>query len=110
MTGWTETWRDWAAEDAPVPQLFTRAQFLALIERLAPGLDVSVRTLRYWEKEGILPHPARYFAAGATCAWYPVWECHLILALRLAQLRGRPLPEIGAYLRSIAPGLSRTCY
>jgi len=62
-----ETWRDWLPPDAPPPtHLLTREEVVARLQEA--GIKASVDDLRFWEQEGILPHPVRQRHKGATRA------------------------------------------
>jgi len=102
-----DDWRVWQAEDAPDPPLLTRTEVLALVERwkvVQPPVDE--RTLRYWEKQGLVPRPMRSYHAGATRSRYPSWVADLIAIIRLEQRAGRKLAELGPMVRQQAHRLS----
>ncbi len=103
--GKRETWEAWQAPGAPPPRLLTRAELLALAERV--GLAVDERTLRYWESLGLLPGPVRRRHQGATRAIYPAWQLPLIFLVRLSQAMGETLDQIAPHLRAEAQHLSR---
>lgn len=100
-----ETWEAWQAPLAPEPHLLTRAEMLALVERVVPK-KTDENDLRYWEKIGVLPHPVRKWHNGATRALYPSWMVTLIFQLRLYQEIGYRLEELPSRLRVAAQRLS----
>ncbi len=92
-----ETWRDWMPEGAPEPNLVTREE---LIGQLAEqGLAVSEDDFQYWQGAGVIPFGVRRWHQGATRLLYPVWMIDLIRQLRIWQVEGRKLADIGPELR-----------
>ena len=89
-----ETWRDWMPEGFPQPsdeELVTRSE---LLDRLRSDpqrtIDITERTLRLWESEGILPGPIRQRHKGATRALYPPWYATLVIYADLGKYSRRP--------------------
>ncbi len=74
-----ETWRDWLppmwdAYNLGDPPLITRAELIDALQ--AENLNVSERTLRYWEQTGLLPRPTRGEQSGhgrGGPSLYPYW-------------------------------------
>jgi len=97
------TWRDWMEPETPEPplsELLTRAEF---VERLqAEGVDVTARTLGYWEGLSIIPRAVRRWRDGRTQALYPEWMLRMVRVVRALQDAGEPLSEIRDRLRSVA--------
>jgi DNA-binding transcriptional MerR regulator len=102
-----ETWRDWQAEGAPEPHLFTRKEVLATVERWGVTPRVDEETLRFWERQGLLPRPTRQYHAGAVRTRYPWWVADLIAQIRRYQDAGQKLAHLGERLRAEARRLSR---
>lgn len=96
-----KTWRDWVA-DPGSPPLVTRAEVLAKAERL--GLDVDLRTLRYWESEGVLPAP--HVEKNGTPALYPWWIIDLVYLVRRLQDERQSLDRIRVEVRERVEQLS----
>ncbi len=93
-----ETWRDWLPPNAPEPALLTREELLA--ELRAQGLDdVTERSLRYWENQGVLPRPVQQKRDGTFRAIYPRWYPRLVEQVRRLQRHGYSLQEIRLRLR-----------
>jgi len=73
------TWRDWlpsawTVHQVPDPPLITRVELADSLR--AENLNVSERTIRYWEQTGLLPHPTRGEQAGhgqGGPGLYPYW-------------------------------------
>ena len=101
-----ETWRDWQDKRAPEPPLLTRTEVLALLERWNIEPKVEERTLRYWEKEGLIPRPTREHRSGVTRTWYPSWVPDLIAVLRRRQRYKVKLATLRDELRAVARQLS----
>ncbi len=95
-----ESWDQWQYPGLDEPELLTRTELLATLDRL--GLSVTERQLRFWEAEGVLPAPVRRRRAGATRALYPVWCVNLVFALRHFQERGYALNELPERMRLAA--------
>ena len=92
-----ETWRDWFPNAEPtltVDELLTELQ--------DSGIDVDRSTLRFWQKEGILPHPERRRIGTGTYAMYPPVAMALISDIRNMQARGSQLKVIKPWIRGIA--------
>ncbi len=97
-----ETWRDWVP-DAGDPALLTRAEVLARLERY--GLNVSERTLRYWESQGVLPAPT--VEKEGKPGYYPWWFIDLVFHVRGWRDDGLPLSDIKPRARYSASRLAR---
>ncbi len=96
-----ETWRDWLPEGVPEPDLAELLSRDELIQALQDrGIDVSARTLAYWESEGVTPRPVRRWRGGAPAALYPSWFVDAVAFVRQSQASGIPLRIIGPLLRS----------
>jgi DNA-binding transcriptional MerR regulator len=92
-----ETWRDYQEPSSPDPETFTRPQF---VDRLrAEGIDVSPRTLAYWEAEGIIPHSTREWRDGAPHAIYPDWFVGVVKMIQGMQAEGVSLKQIREVVR-----------
>lgn len=86
------TWRDYQEPGSPEPETFTRPQF---VERLrTEGLDVSPRTLAYWESEGIIPRSVREWRDVAPQSVYPAWMLDVVRTVRGMQAEGATLEQI----------------
>jgi len=95
-----ETWRDWMHPGTPEPEpLLTRAEFLDRVR--AEGGDVSERTLAYWEKHNVLPHPVRRWHNGKSATLYPEWLIAAVTTVRVMQEMGESLAEIRRTIRDI---------
>lgn len=96
-----ETWRDWMPEGAPEPdQILTRDE---LVERLRYyNVDADTESLRFWEREGILPRPIRQRRNGATRTTYPDWMIYLVRRIRQLQAEGFSLEQIRPRVRRSA--------
>ncbi len=103
-----ETWREWVqwSPHAPDPPLLTRDEVLATVERLGVQPPVDARTLRYWEREGLLPRPTLAHHAGATRTRYPWWVADLILQIRRYQHRGFSNAQLRGRVRAEAHRLA----
>lgn len=85
-------WHELFGWGRPDPETFTRPQF---VERLRiGGIDVSPRTLAYWEGEGIIPHSTREWRDGAPHAIYPDWMLNVVTTVRTMQREGATLDQI----------------
>ncbi len=96
-----ETWLDWLPEGAPEPdlaELFTRDELIEELHRR--GVDVSARTLAYWESEGVLPRALRRWRDGSPAALYPDWYVGAITHIRKLQAEGIPLRRMRPLMRS----------
>ena len=101
--GGDETWFDLLPPGEPEPPSITRSELLAILE--AGGVDVSERTLRYWERSeldrlAILPRGRRGRYGGATQSLYPEWTPAIIARFRYFQQQGRSLQEARERLRN----------
>ena len=95
-----ETWVTWMPAGATDVERITRDD---LIEELAiEGVAVTARTLMYWEKQGVLPHPERKWSDGAPRVFYPRWFIPAIKHLRELQNSGLTLDKIRPFMRSWA--------
>jgi DNA-binding transcriptional MerR regulator len=95
------TWRDWLPPGAPEPaRLLTRDEVVRWLGEA--GVAVTANDLRFWEQEGVLPHPVRQGHRGATRAVYPDWIVPLVERLRELQGQGKSLREIARVLRPSA--------
>lgn len=68
-------------------ELITRKELAVLAQ--AEGLDLSVRTLRYWAQKGLIPRPTLIEGAG-NVAFYPVAlleRLRILAALRPARIQ-----------------------
>ncbi len=92
----SESWRDFAEESLP---WLTRDELTARLRD--DGVDVSARTLAYWESENVLPRPIRRWVAGAPRATYPERAVWAVGYVRRLQAEGLELPRIGPMVRSI---------
>lgn len=98
-----ETWRDWLPAGSPDPApetLLTRDEVVETLERRR--VDASVRDLRFWEAEGVLPRPIRRSHKGAVRAVYPDWYPHLVRQVRRLQRWGMSLEQIKRRTRAYA--------
>lgn len=92
-----ETWVALLPDGADEPDLVTRGQLLDRLGELE--LDISERTLMYWESIGILPRADRRYIHGRTQAVYPAgWEGAIHRVIQL-QKHGYSLEAIGAHIR-----------
>ncbi len=92
-----QTWRDWMppmwdAYNLGDPPLITRAELIDALR--AENLDVSERTLRFWEQTGLLPRPTRGEQSGhgrGGPTLYPYWMP--MVTRQLIHLRSAPSTE-----------------
>ncbi len=109
-----KTWRECAARGAPgapgstiEPELLTRYELLATVERWGVTPPVNERTLRYWEDVGVLPRATIEGEPGRQRALYPWWVADLIAQVRQFQDRGLDLPQLRERMPTEALRLSR---
>jgi DNA-binding transcriptional MerR regulator len=95
------TWREWTP-DAGTSVFLTRAEVLGRLEQI--GLNVSERTLRYWEAEGVLPAPT--VEKEGKPGVYPWWILDLIWQVRRLQNEGHALAVIKREIRYDAARLA----
>jgi DNA-binding transcriptional MerR regulator len=86
-----ETWSDWFPKHVPTLLL---DDFLEAVK--SNGADCDVETLRYWQKEHILPPPERRWLSHALCvrAIYPYIAAQFVVRIRDWQRSGMNLNEI----------------
>jgi DNA-binding transcriptional MerR regulator len=72
------------------------------IGKLAEQSGVPASTIRYWERIGVLPQPARVNRRRR----YSTEAIHRLGVLRLAQACGFHLPEMRQLLHSFGPGVA----
>lgn len=94
LRGEAPTWRDFLPLRHPVPQLITRAELLMKLAEV--GIEVSERTLRFWEARGILPRPVRQSHAGVVQAVYPDWFPFIVQKVYRHRQEGLSLAAIAA--------------
>jgi len=89
-----ETWREWinVGRLMEPKQLMTRSEIVSKLQ--SEGVDVSERTLGYWEKIGVLPHPVREWHEGAVRAIYPAFTADAVRYVRHRQGAGWALEKI----------------
>jgi len=81
------TWRDHMDPKGADPgPLMTRPEFVARLT--AEGLDVTARTLAYWESEGIIPRSVRQRRDGVPHSMYPFWMLRVVRVVRELQKSG----------------------
>lgn len=101
------TWRDWLSPGKADPELVTRDELLATVERWGVAPPVTERTLRYWEDEGVLPRATRDGPPGRERAVYPWWVADLIAQVRQYQDRGADIKQLPMRMRMAAYWLSK---
>src|SRR4051794_28007971 len=94
-----KTWRDYLPPLVSSPPLITRAELLAQVPQWSA--DVSERTLRFWETEGVLPRAVRQKHQGVVQAVYPSWFVLVVAAVYHHRQHGWSLPAIAAKMPSI---------
>ncbi len=90
-----ETWRDFAGESPP---WLTRDELLARLRD--DGVDVSARTLAYWESQSVVPRPVRRWVDGAPRVFYPELAVGAVAYLRNLQKEGLNLRAIRPYMEA----------
>ena len=95
----TRTWLDYQEPGTPEPSpLLTRSEF---VERLrAEGVDVTPRTLAYWESEGVIPRAVRRWRDGAPQSVYPEWMLAVVRTVRGMQAQDATLDQIRHAIRT----------
>lgn len=88
------TWRDFLPPHLPPPELITRGELLAWLNE--QGIDVTERTLRFWETEGTLPRAVRQSHQGVVQAIYPEWFRLVVAGVAGRRGQGEPLASIAA--------------
>jgi hypothetical protein len=88
------TWRELLPGGFPEPRLITRTELLSKLS--ADGVDVTERTLRFWEAEGVLPRPVRQSHQGIVQALYPYWYPFVVQKVYLHRQEGLSLAVIAA--------------
>jgi DNA-binding transcriptional MerR regulator len=88
-----KTWRALMSPWWPDPEpLLTRGE---LVDRLrSTGVNITPRTLAFWEQQGVVPRAVRRFHNGKTQAVYPEWMIPLVTSVREMQQAGLSLEEI----------------
>ena len=66
--------------------------------RLAKAAGVNVETLRFYEREGLLPRPER---TGSGHRRYGEWAVERLLLIKRAQALGFSLPDIAALIEAL---------
>lgn len=105
-----ETWADWIRavnprfdeDDEEAVHLQPLDDLLAELNDLLPHEEdkVDAVTIRYWQREGILPYPIKRWHNGATRSLYPFPAAfQLILHIRGLQKEGYTLQQIVPRLR-----------
>lgn len=91
-----ETWRDWIPESEP-------KLTIGELVKMAAGADFEVDsvTLRFWQKEGVLPYPERKRIDRGTYAMYPMIALVFIEHVRDMQAAGLTLKEIKPRIRGL---------
>ncbi len=92
-----QTWRNWFPNNEP-----TLTVDDLLSELQAIGVDVDQSTLRFWQKDHILPIPERRKIGTGTYAVYPPVAVALIKDIRDMQARGLKLKVIRPRIRGMA--------
>jgi len=92
-----ETWRDWFPNNEPT---LTVDDLLSELQAL--DVDVDRSTLRFWQKDHILPIPERRKIGTGTYAVYPPVAVALIIDIRDMQARGLQLKMIRPWIRGLA--------
>lgn len=99
------TWRDYLPPFVSSPKLITRAELLADAPRWG-AVDVSERTLRFWETAGALPRAVRQSHQGVVQAVYPVGYAIVVAAVYFRRKQGVPLPAIAAEMPQLVQGFA----
>jgi hypothetical protein len=94
-----KTWRDYLPPLVATPTLITRAELLAQVPQWSA--DVSERTLRFWETEGVLPRAVRQKHHSVVQAVYPSWFVLVVAAVYHHRQHGWSLPAIAAEMPTI---------
>lgn len=94
-----ETWEAWLPPGMPEPSLKTRAQLMSELHTRCP--DVAERTLRDWERRGLLPHPVRRSHEGRVQALYPRWFAEAVITIRSFRERNLSPDQILPHARAL---------
>jgi len=102
-----ETWLDWIrAVDPEFDE--SSISYITLDELLeacddvftTPEQKIDAVTIRYWQREGLLPYPVKRWHNGATRSLYPQGTAvQLLLQIRVLQKKGYTLEQIAPRLR-----------
>lgn len=97
------SWYDWFPTRTP-RDLVSREELLARLRER--GIEISERTLTYWELKNVIPRPIRQRQAGAkgaARALYPLFAVDTIAKVRSLQDNGISLRAITSMMNSERP-------
>ncbi len=103
-TSGVTTWRNFLPPGFPEPRLITRVELLSGLA--ATGIDISERTLRFWEAEGVLPRPVRQSHQGIVQAIYPYWYSFVVQKVYSHRQEGLSLVVIAADMKRAIQGFA----